>query len=135
MARCTMSSTSEGTSFMRNLGRGASMCMRSSSWSSLLLKGSFPASISYSNTPIEYISPEAAQGMPTTPVSHLYSMGVLLYEMIAGKLPFNSKDDHELLRMHIDAPRPRLRMKDVPSEVDDIVQRAMDRKPSGRYRS
>ena len=85
----------------------------------------------------EYISPEAAQGLETTAVSDLYSMGVVLFEMITGRLPFESQSEYELLRMHIQAARPSVRatVRDVPGAIDDIVQRAMDRKAGRRFRS
>ena len=85
----------------------------------------------------EYISPEAAQAQPATGLSDLYSLGVVLYELITGRLPFESPRESELLRMQIQAPRPSVRslVKDVPAPVDEIVQRAMDRKASRRFRS
>ena len=85
----------------------------------------------------EYISPEAAQGQPATALSDLYSMGVVLFELIAGRLPFESQNEYELLGMHIHAARPSLRsmVEDAPASVDDIVQRAMDRKAGKRFGS
>jgi serine/threonine protein kinase len=85
----------------------------------------------------EYISPEAAQALEATPRSDLYSMGVTLFELLTGRVPFQSKDDGELLRMHVHAPRPSVRsiVKDIPAAVDEIVLKAMDRKPLRRFHS
>ncbi len=85
----------------------------------------------------EYISPEAAQALPTTALSDLYSLGVVLFELVAGRLPFSSQSDYELLRVHAQAQRPSVRsfVKDVPAALDEIIQRAMDRKPGRRFRS
>ena len=74
----------------------------------------------------EYISPEAAQGLEATALSDVYSMGVVLFEILTGRLPFESRNEFELLRLHIQAPRPSVRsiVKDLPAAVDDIVERA-----------
>ncbi len=85
----------------------------------------------------EYISPEAAQGLESTAVSDLYSIGVVLFEMITGRLPFNSQGEFELLRMHIEAPCPAVRsfVREVPAELDGIVLKAMSKKVGRRFRS
>lgn len=85
----------------------------------------------------EYISPEAAQGLPTTASSDIYSMGVVLFELITGRLPFDNSNEFELLKMHIEASRPSLRsvVKEIPGALDDLVQRSMDRTVRRRFRS
>jgi serine/threonine-protein kinase len=85
----------------------------------------------------EYISPEAAQGLPTTALSDIYSMGVVLFELLTGRLPFESQNEYELLRMHIQGARPSVRsvVKDAPGALDEIVQRAMERNVRRRFRS
>jgi len=64
-------------------------------------------------------------------------MGVVLFEMVTGRLPFESENEYELLRMHIQASRPSVRsiFKDVPGAVADVIERAMDRKAGRRFRS
>ena len=85
----------------------------------------------------EYISPEAAQAKEVSPLSDVYSMGIVLFEMLTGRLPFESRSEYELLKMHIQASRPRVRSlaRDVPGAIEDIVLRAMDPKPGRRFAS
>ncbi len=85
----------------------------------------------------EYISPEGAQGHNTTAFSDLYSLGVVMFEMITGRLPFESDKEFELLRMHIEAGRPSIRtfVTDVPTDLDGIVRQAMDRSAHKRFES
>jgi serine/threonine-protein kinase len=84
-----------------------------------------------------YFSPEQAQGEYPTPSSDVYSIGVVLFEMLAGRLPFLGSDQQELALAHIrDAP-PRISELNpqVPTSLDRIVQKALSKDPSARYRT
>jgi serine/threonine protein kinase len=85
----------------------------------------------------EYISPETVEGREATALSDLYSSGVVLFELIVGRLPFQSQSEYELVRMHVQAPRPAPGsfVPNIPAELDRIVQQAMARDPSRRFRS
>ncbi len=81
-----------------------------------------------------YISPEQAQGRPVTHRADLYAMGVILFQMIAGRLPFESSSPMDLLGMHIHQPPPRIRsfVPDVPGELEVLILKAMSKKPEDR---
>jgi eukaryotic-like serine/threonine-protein kinase len=81
-----------------------------------------------------YISPEQAAGEPATSASDVYSFGVLLYRMLAGRLPFESKDPMELVLMHRDALPPPLaeQRDDLPERLESTVAAALAKAPSER---
>jgi PAS domain S-box-containing protein len=86
-----------------------------------------------------YLAPEAA-GLLEREVderSDLYAFGVVLFECIAGRPPFESSDVGQLLRMHLNAPPPALRelRPDVPRALDAVVQRLLRKDPAERYQS
>ncbi|HUS64761.1 MAG TPA: serine/threonine-protein kinase [Kofleriaceae bacterium] len=85
----------------------------------------------------EYISPEMAMGQKVDGRADLYSLGVVLFEMVTGRLPFVSGDPIALLRAHINeaAPTPRSVSKDVPKPLDALIVRAMSKKPDARFPS
>jgi len=85
----------------------------------------------------EYISPEAVQGNDTSELSDLYSTGVVLFELLSGRLPFASTNEYELARMHVETPPPPLRrlVPEVPRDVEAVVLRAMAKNPRQRFRS
>jgi len=84
-----------------------------------------------------YMAPEQLMGKPATPQSDLYSLGVLLFEALAGRRPFDAPDFVALALAILSKPTPILRTVNpvVPQEVSDIAARAMARKPVDRYPS
>ncbi|MRD47609.1 protein kinase [Caenimonas koreensis DSM 17982] len=80
-----------------------------------------------------YLSPEQAAGGAITPVSDLYSLGVMMFEMLAGARPYKAETLESLLAQHISAPTPLL---PAPHEaLQPIVERLMCKKPAERYPS
>jgi len=81
-----------------------------------------------------YLSPEQAQGQPVTHSADLYAMGVILFQMLTGRLPFKAGSTMELLAMHIQEPPPRLRdwAPEVPEAIEQLVLRCLGKKPGDR---
>lgn len=84
-----------------------------------------------------YFSPEQAQGERPTPASDVYSVGIVLFEMLTGRLPFIGADQQELALSHIrDAPPHVTDFNPaVPVQLDQIIQKVMSKEPASRYRT
>jgi eukaryotic-like serine/threonine-protein kinase len=85
----------------------------------------------------QYLSPEQARGAPVTAASDLYSAGVVLYEMLTGKVPFTGDSAIEIAMKHVnDLPAPPSALRpEIPTELDQIVLRALAKDPGERYQS
>ncbi|MBK5229886.1 MAG: Stk1 family PASTA domain-containing Ser/Thr kinase [Thermoleophilia bacterium] len=85
----------------------------------------------------QYISPEQAQGKPVSAASDLYSVGVVLFEMLTGRVPFNGESSVPIALKHVNEPPPRPSAINpaVPPVLDAIVLRAMSKSPVERYAS
>jgi serine/threonine-protein kinase len=85
----------------------------------------------------QYFSPEQAAGEPLTPASDVYSAGVMLFEMLTGRLPFPGRDPRTLALQHLHEPPPlpHLLNPAVPPALEEIILRAMAKDPAARYRN
>jgi serine/threonine protein kinase/Tol biopolymer transport system component len=82
-----------------------------------------------------YMSPEQFHGEPAGPAADVWSLGVVLYEMVAGGLPFAGPSEKEMVRAILEAaprPLPALRTG-VPAALARIVERALAKRPAERY--
>ena len=84
---------------------------------------------------VHYISPEQARGENTDEKSDIYSTGIMLYEMLTGKKPFESDTPLKVAMMHLrdDAKRPKLINKSIPDGMEEITLKAMQKEPAKRY--
>src|ERR687889_911101 len=85
----------------------------------------------------KYMSPEQAEGDEVGPVSDLYSLGVVLYEMLTGRVPFEVETPADVPIRHAVAPPPHPRKLDseVPEDLDAITMRLLATNPEDRYGS
>jgi serine/threonine-protein kinase len=84
-----------------------------------------------------YFSPEQAQGKPVDPRSDLYSLGVVLYEMLVGHAPFVGDDPGAIAYAHVheQPKRPREEDPELPPEIDAITMKLLAKDPAHRYPS
>jgi serine/threonine-protein kinase len=87
----------------------------------------------------EFMSPEQAQGKPLTPASDIYSLAVILYEALTGKLPFEAKNAMEYIQLHVTAPPvaidDRVPGKKFPPLLWKVLSKAMAKKAEDRFAS
>jgi eukaryotic-like serine/threonine-protein kinase len=85
----------------------------------------------------QYLSPEQARGAPVTASSDLYSIGIVLYEMLTGKVPFTGDSAIEIAMKHLnELPKPPSKTRpEIPEELDQVVLRALAKAPEDRYQT
>ncbi len=86
---------------------------------------------------VHYVSPEQAQGEYTDEKSDIYSVGVVLYEMLTGRPPFNGVSDEDIALMHVqrEPVKPTALNHSIPAGLEQICLRAMQKHPANRYQS
>src|SRR5688500_5881987 len=85
-----------------------------------------------SGTPA-YMSPEQARGLTVDHRSDIYSLGILLYELIAGHVPFEAETNWGIIFKHINEPPPPI--PGIPPSVQNVIDRVLAKDPDARYQT
>ncbi|QRK12223.1 protein kinase [Archangium violaceum] len=82
----------------------------------------------------EYMAPEQARGQPVGPMTDLYALGVVAFEMVTGRLPFTGTSPVDLLMKHVDArpPRPSDFVPSLPAALDAFILQMLTKDPESR---
>jgi serine/threonine protein kinase len=90
----------------------------------------------FSGTPA-YIAPEQALGKSSKPQADIYSLGVIFFEMLTGKQPFNEGNPLAVAMQHVtrEIPSPKDFVPEIPDEVEAVVRKATSKNPNTRYNS
>jgi serine/threonine protein kinase len=82
-----------------------------------------------------YMSPEQAEGRATDSRSDVYSLGILLFELVVGRLPFPARTITEAIRYHTQEPPPSPRSlnPDLPASLERVILKALEKDPANRY--
>ena len=84
---------------------------------------------------VHYLPPEQASGKGATLQSDIYSIGILFYELLTGKLPFKGENAVEIALKHLKEPLPSIReeLPNIPQSVENIIIKATAKNPKNRY--
>ncbi len=82
-----------------------------------------------------YFAPEQARGEKPSPASDVYSIGIVLFEMFTGRLPYTGTSQRELALAHLkaDIPRASEHNPDLPDELSRVIFKVMSKRPNDRY--
>jgi len=85
----------------------------------------------------EYLAPEQASGAAPTPASDVYSLGIIMYEMLTGSLPFQASSAVDLAHLHAEEEPPLLSetIPEISPTLERILTKILSKEPSQRYRS
>ncbi len=87
----------------------------------------------------KYMAPEQIAGGPIDPRADIYALGVMIYEMLAGKVPFDSVNSVNILMAHVHEPIPSLRAQNpkaqAPAALEDVLRKCMAKSAEDRFHS
>jgi serine/threonine protein kinase len=86
---------------------------------------------------VRYLSPEQAKGNFVDGRTDIYSLGVVMYEMVTGKVPYNAESSISIAMMHIQEPviPPKEIFSDIPENINQVILKAMEKEPIKRYQT